>query len=127
YDPQRGRVSVDGVPLIEADPRAARARVGLVPQDAVVFGVSAAENIRYGRPDASDDEVRAAAANANAIEFLDALPDKLATNLGERGTRLSGGQRQRIAIARALLRNAPILLLDEATSALDAESERAVQ
>ncbi len=127
YDPQKGRIALEGVPLTEVDPEAARHAIGLVPQDAVVFGISAAENIRYGRPDATDAEVRAAAAAANAIEFIDALPDGLATNLGERGTRLSGGQRQRIAIARAVLRDAPILLLDEATSALDAESERAVQ
>ena len=127
YDPQKGHIALEGMPLTDVDPQAARRAIGLVPQDAVVFGISAAENIRYGRPDATDAEVRAAATAANAVEFIDALPDGLATNLGERGTRLSGGQRQRIAIARAVLRDAPILLLDEATSALDAESERAVQ
>ena len=127
YDPQKGHIALEGMPLTDVDPQAARRAIGLVPQDAVVFGISAAENIRYGRPDATDAEVRAAATAANAVEFIDALPDGLATNLGERGSRLSGGQRQRIAIARAVLRDAPILLLDEATSALDAESERAVQ
>jgi ATP-binding cassette subfamily B protein len=99
----------------------------LVPQEAVIFAASAMENIRYGRPDAGDDEVRAAADAANATEFLDKLPEGFNTYLGERGVRLSGGQRQRIAIARAILRNPPVLLLDEATSALDAESERMVQ
>jgi len=127
YDPGEGVVRIDGVALPEADPAAIRARLAIVPQEPVVFAASAWENIRYGRPDASDAEVRAAAEAAAATEFLDALPDGFATFLGERGVRLSGGQRQRIAIARAILRNAPILLLDEATSALDAESERAVQ
>ena len=127
YDPQAGRVLIDGVDVKQADPVAVRGRLGLVPQDAVIFAASARENIRYGRPDASDEEVRAAAEAANALDFLDALPEGLDTWLGERGVRLSGGQRQRIAIARAILRDPPILLLDEATSALDAESERLVQ
>ncbi|MBT4711767.1 MAG: ATP-binding cassette domain-containing protein [Alphaproteobacteria bacterium] len=127
YDPQHGTVRIDGVPLAEVDPEDARRRLGIVPQDAVAFGTSAEENIRYGRPDATDDEVRKAAVAAQAAQFLDELPDGFKTDLGERGTRLSGGQRQRIAIARAILRNPPILLLDEATSALDAESEKLVQ
>jgi ATP-binding cassette subfamily B protein len=127
YDPQSGSVRVDGVDLREADPAALRARIGLVPQDPVIFGADASENIRYGRPGASDDEVRAAAIAAHAAEFLDRLPQGFATFLGEKGVRLSGGQRQRIAIARAILRDPSILLLDEATSALDAESEFLVQ
>jgi ATP-binding cassette subfamily B protein len=102
-------------------------RLGLVPQDAVIFSGNAWENIRYGRPEASDAEVRAAAEAAHALEFLERLPQGLETYLGEKGVRLSGGQRQRIAIARAILRNPSVLLLDEATSALDAESERSVQ
>jgi len=127
YDPQQGRVLLDGVDLAHADPQAVRRRIGLVPQDTVLFGTSARENIRYGRPDASDAEVEAAARAAFADEFIRKLPDGYDTFLGERGTRLSGGQRQRIAIARAILKNPPLLLLDEATSALDAESERVVQ
>jgi ATP-binding cassette subfamily B protein len=127
YDPQKGTVRIDGVPLAEVDPEDARRRLGIVPQDAVVFGTSAVENIRYGRPDATDEDVRKAAVAAQAAQFLDELPEGFKTDLGERGTRLSGGQRQRIAIARAILRNPPILLLDEATSALDAESEKLVQ
>ncbi|MFQ5784242.1 MAG: ABC transporter transmembrane domain-containing protein [Alphaproteobacteria bacterium] len=127
YDPDDGVVSLDGVPLTEADPQAVRRRLALVPQEPVIFAADARDNIRYGRPEASDEEVRAAAEAAAAVEFLDALPQGFAAFLGERGVRLSGGQRQRIAIARALLRNAPVLLLDEATSALDAESEHAVQ
>jgi ATP-binding cassette subfamily B protein len=127
YDPQHGRITLDGVDIAEADPAAVRSRIGLVPQDAVIFAASALENIRYGRPDASDAEVRAAAEAAAATEFIDRLPDRFDTFLGERGLRLSGGQRQRIAIARAILRDPALLLLDEATSALDAESERAVQ
>ena len=103
------------------------ARIGLVAQEPVVFSASAMENIRYGRPDASDEEVMTAAQAAYAHDFINALPQGYATFLGERGVRLSGGQRQRIAIARAMLKNPPLLLLDEATSALDAESERAVQ
>ncbi len=126
YDPQSGRVRMDGVDLREADPAELRTRIGLVPQDPVIFGASAWDNIRYGRPDATDAEVRAAA-EAAFCDFLDDLPEGYATFLGEKGVRLSGGQRQRIAIARAVLRDAPILLLDEATSALDGESERAVQ
>jgi ATP-binding cassette subfamily B protein len=127
YDPQAGRIAFDDVDITTADPAAVRARIGLVPQDAVIFATSAMENIRYGRPDASDGEVRAAATAAAATEFIDRLPDGFNTFLGERGLRLSGGQRQRIAIARAILRDPALLLLDEATSALDAESERAVQ
>ncbi|WP_043644079.1 ABC transporter transmembrane domain-containing protein [Caenispirillum salinarum] len=127
YDPHAGRVLVDGVDLREADPRDVRRRLGLVPQEPVIFSANALENIRYGRPDASDDEVRAAAEAAQALEFIDRLPEGFNTFLGEKGVRLSGGQRQRIAIARALLRDPSILLLDEATSALDAESERLVQ
>jgi ATP-binding cassette subfamily B protein len=127
YDPDSGAILLDGVDVRQADPAALRARIGLVPQDPVIFAADAWENIRYGRPAAGDDEVRAAARAAAASEFLERLPDGFGTYLGERGIRLSGGQRQRIAIARALLRNPPVLLLDEATSALDAESERAVQ
>ena len=127
YDPRRGTVKVDGVDIRTADPAEVRHRVGLVSQDPVLFGASAWENLRYGRPEASDAEVRMAADAAKASEFLDRLPQGFDTFLGEKGVRLSGGQRQRIAIARAILRNPPILLLDEATSALDAESERAVQ
>jgi ATP-binding cassette subfamily B protein len=127
YDPQAGHVTLDGVDLAEADPTAVRRRIGLVPQDAVIFAASALENIRYGRPEASEAEVRAAADAAAATEFIECLPDRFNTFLGERGLRLSGGQRQRIAIARAILRDPALLLLDEATSALDAESERAVQ
>ena len=127
YDPQAGSVRLDGVDLRDADPSAVRRRLGLVAQDPVVFSANAWENIRYGRPDASDAEVRAAADAAHALDFLDALPEGLGTFLGEKGVRLSGGQRQRLAIARAILRDPPVLLLDEATSALDAESERIVQ
>lgn len=127
YDPQCGRILVDGVDVSAAEPRAVRARIGLVPQDTVVFGDSARENIRFGRPGASDEEVRAAARAAVADEFIGELPQGYDTFLGERGTRLSGGQRQRIAIARAILKDPPILLLDEATSSLDAENEQLVQ
>ena len=127
YDPQEGAIRIDGVDIRQADPAALRARIGLVPQDPVIFSADAMANIRYGRPDADDDEVRAAAEAAHALEFLEALPDGFASHLGEKGVRLSGGQRQRIAIARAILRDPAVLLLDEATSALDAESERVVQ
>jgi ATP-binding cassette, subfamily B, bacterial len=127
YDPASGRVVIDGVDIAKAAPEAVRQRIGLVPQDTVLFGTTARENIRYGRPGASDAEIEAAARAAGADPFIRQLPDGYDTFLGERGTRLSGGQRQRIAIARALLKDPPILLLDEATSSLDAESERYVQ
>ncbi|WP_066558196.1 ABC transporter transmembrane domain-containing protein [Croceicoccus bisphenolivorans] len=127
YDPQVGSVRIDGVDLTRADPAEVRQRIAFVPQESVLFAASARYNLLYGRPDASDDDVWAAARAANAEEFLRDLPDGLDTFIGESGARLSGGQRQRLAIARALLRDAPILLLDEATSALDAESERLVQ
>lgn len=127
YDPQSGIIRIDGVDIAQADPRAVRARIGLVPQETVIFGTSVRENIRYGRPDASDDEIEAAARAAAADDFIRQLPSGYDTFLGERGTRLSGGQRQRIAIARAILKDPPILLLDEATSSLDAENERLVQ
>ncbi len=127
YDPSDGHMTFDGLEYVRLDPRDLRANIGLVSQDPVIFGADAWDNIRYGRPDASDDEVRAAADAASATEFLDRLPEGFATQLGERGVTLSGGQKQRVAIARALLRNPALLLLDEATSALDAESERAVQ
>jgi len=127
YDPQAGRVCIDGVDLATADPREVRRRIALVPQEPVIFAASVLENVRYGRPDASDDDVRAACDAAYASEFIERLPDGFSSGLGERGVRLSGGQRQRIAIARAILADRPILLLDEATSSLDAESERIVQ
>ncbi len=127
YDPDIGTVAIDGVDLREADPAAVRARIAYVPQETVIFAASARDNLRYGRWEASDDELWAAAEAANAAEFLRALPDGLDTYLGEGGARLSGGQRQRVAIARALLRDAPLLLLDEATSSLDTESERLIQ
>ncbi len=127
YDPASGRIVLDGADTRELALHDLRQRIGIVPQDAVIFSSSALENIRYGRPDASDAEVRAAAQAAFANEFISALPQGYDTFLGERGVRLSGGQRQRIAIARAMLKNPPLLLLDEATSALDAESERMVQ
>jgi ATP-binding cassette subfamily B protein len=127
YDPQSGVIRFDGVGLAEADPADLRARIGLVPQEPVVFSADAWENIRYGRPEAGDEEVRAAAEAAGALEFLEQLPEGFDTYLGEKGVRLSGGQRQRLAIARAILKDPPLLLLDEATSALDAESERVVQ
>ena len=127
YDPQSGRIALDGVTTRDMALSELRQRIGIVPQDAVIFSTSALENIRYGKPDASDEETIAAAQAAFAHEFLMKLPEGYNTFLGERGVRLSGGQRQRIAIARAMLKNAPLLLLDEATSALDAESERMVQ
>ena len=127
YDAQQGVVSVDGVPVNAVPLDELRGRIGIVPQDSTVFSASAMDNIRYGRPDAGDDEVFAAARAAFADDFIRALPEGYATHLGERGVRLSGGQRQRISIARVMLKNTPILLLDEATSALDAESERMVQ
>jgi len=127
YDPQAGTVRIDGVDVRDADPRAVRARLAVVPQDPVIFATSVLENVRYGRPEAGEAEVRAACEAAFAAEFIAQLPEGYASNLGERGVRLSGGQRQRLAIARAILADRPILLLDEATSALDAESERVVQ
>jgi ATP-binding cassette subfamily B protein len=127
YDPQGGTIRLDGVPLTAADPAEVRARIALVPQDGVLFSANARDNLRYGKWDATDEQIWDAARAANAETFLRALPSGLDTYLGEGGTQLSGGQQQRIAIARALLRDAPILLLDEATSALDAESEQLVQ
>jgi len=127
YDVLSGAILVDGKDISSLDPQELRRQIGLVPQETVLFGESAMENIRYGRPDASDEEVKQAAVMAAADEFIESLPDGYGTFLGERGTRLSGGQRQRIAIARAILKDPPILLLDEATSSLDAESERLVQ
>ena len=127
YDPQSGVVAVDGINLKDADPRDVRRRIGPVSQDPVIFAANAMENIRYGRPDATDEEVVAAAEAAAAMEFIAKLPEGMKSFLGERGVRLSGGQKQRIAIARAILRDPALLLLDEATSALDAENERLVQ
>ncbi len=125
--PAAGRICLNSVDVRDLTLGALRSHIGTVPQDAVIFSANALENIRYGRPEASDAEVIAAAQAAFAHDFLLALPEGYATFLGERGVRLSGGQRQRIAIARAMLKNPPLLLLDEATSALDAESERMVQ
>ena len=127
YDPVAGAVSFDGVTVTDVDPAALRLRIALVPQDAVIFGTSVKENIRFGRLDATDGEIEKAAAAAHASDFIRRLPDGYETQVGERGVTLSGGQRQRIAIARAILREAPLLLLDEATSSLDAESETLVQ
>ena len=127
YDPQAGAVSLDGVDARAADPRDWRRRFALVPQEPVIFAASLADNVRYGRPEATDAEVREACRLAYCLEFAERLPEGLATPLGERGVKLSGGQRQRIAIARAILADRAVLLLDEATSALDAESERTVQ
>ena len=127
YDPSHGRILLDGVDLRDADPADIRQRIAMVPQDTVIFAASARDNLRYGNWDATEDALWQAARDANAEDFLRALPEGLDTFMGEGGARLSGGQRQRIAIARALLRDAPLLLLDEATSALDAESERLVQ
>jgi ATP-binding cassette subfamily B protein len=126
YDPTAGRVLIDGADIRHCDPREVRRAVALVPQDPVIFATSVAENVRFGRPEASMEEVVAACAAAHALEFIEELPQRFETNLGERGVKLSGGQRQRISIARALLADRPILLLDEATSSLDAESERKV-
>jgi ATP-binding cassette, subfamily B, bacterial len=127
YDVGAGQVLIDGIPVTALTLDALRDRIGIVPQDSVVFSADAMENIRYGRPGATDTEVEAAAKAAYAHDFIGALPEGYKTFLGERGVRLSGGQRQRISIARAILKNPPLLLLDEATSALDAESERMVQ
>ena len=127
YDPAAGTISFDGVPIRAADPHEVRARIALVPQESVAFAATARENIRFGRPEATDAEVERAADLAHATEFIRRLPEGFETPLGERGVTLSGGQRQRIAIARAILRDAPLLLLDEATSSLDAESETLVQ
>jgi ATP-binding cassette subfamily B protein len=127
YDPQAGCILVDGVDIAKASPVDVRGRIGIVPQETVIFGANARDNIRFGRPDATDTQIEAAATAAAADEFIRELPEGYDTFLGERGTRLSGGQKQRIAIARAILKDAPILLLDEATSSLDAASERLVQ
>lgn len=127
YDPDSGRILLDGVDLRHADPAQVRQRMAIVPQEAIIFAASARDNILYGSPEATDAELWSAAEAANAADFLRALPDGLDTQLGEGGGRLSGGQRQRLAIARALIKDAPLLLLDEATSALDTESERLIQ
>ncbi len=127
YDPQRGRVLIDNTDVRKVDPTDLRSRMALVPQDPVIFATTVRENIRFGRPDATDEQIEAAAKDAAADTFIRALPNGYDTEVGERGVTLSGGQRQRLAIARAILRDAPILLLDEATSALDAESEALVQ
>jgi ATP-binding cassette subfamily B protein len=126
YDTATGTVAFDGVRVGDADPHALRSRIALVPQDVSIFGASIAENIGFGRPDATQAEIARAAELASAAEFIDRLPERYGTQIGERGVTLSGGQRQRIAIARAILRDAPLLLLDEATSSLDAESETQV-
>lgn len=126
YDPQSGRIRIDGVDIRHCDPRALRQSIALVSQDPVIFAASVSDNLRFGRPDATPEAVRAACAAAHALEFVERLPQGFDTDLGERGIKLSGGQRQRLSIARALLADRPILLLDEATSALDAESERQV-
>jgi ATP-binding cassette subfamily B protein len=127
YDPASGRVTIDGVDARAADPRELRRHIAVVAQDPVIFATSVLENVRYGRPEAGDEEVRGALEAAFALDFVERLSGGLGTQLGERGVKLSGGQRQRIAIARAILADRSILLLDEATSALDAESEKAVQ
>ena len=127
YDPVSGTISFDGVPIADTDPLALRRHIALVPQDTVIFAASISDNIRFGRPEANDADVRRAAELALASEFINRLPQGFDTPVGERGVTLSGGQRQRIAIARAILRDAPLLLLDEATSSLDAESETLVQ
>lgn len=127
YEPQSGSIALFGTPIDDLSLSALRDAIAVVPQDAVIFSSSALENIRYGRPDASDEEVKQAAKDAFADDFISQLPEGYNSFLGERGVRLSGGQKQRISIARAMLKNAPILLLDEATSALDAQSELVVQ
>ncbi|HWW19967.1 MAG TPA: ATP-binding cassette domain-containing protein, partial [Steroidobacteraceae bacterium] len=127
YDPQAGCISIDGIDIRTWRPEELRSKIGFVPQDTVLFGATARENIDYGRPGSTDEQIVAAASAAAADEFLRELPEGYNTYLGERGVRLSGGQRQRVAIARAILKDPPILLLDEATSSLDAESERLVQ
>jgi ATP-binding cassette subfamily B protein len=127
YDVSNGTIRFNGQDIRQLSLHELRDKIAIVPQDSVIFSANALENIRYGRPDARDDEVLAAAKSAQVDEFIQRLPEGYQTFLGERGTRLSGGQRQRIAIARAILKNAPLLLLDEATSALDAESEILVQ
>jgi ATP-binding cassette subfamily B protein len=127
YDPGAGRVMIDGIDARDTDPQELRRRVAVVAQEPVIFAASVADNVRYGRPEASEEEVRSALEMANALEFVERLPRGIASELGERGVKLSGGQRQRIAIARAILADRAILLLDEATSSLDAESEKAVQ
>jgi ATP-binding cassette, subfamily B, bacterial len=127
YDPTAGSIKLDGVHISQLDPEELRAHIAIVPQDSAMFATTVADNIRFGRPHASDAEVRRAAENAHAAAFIAALPQGFDTQVGERGVTLSGGQRQRISIARAILRDAPLLLLDEATSSLDAESEAAIQ
>ena len=127
YDPVGGAIAFDGVRIADVDPRELRRRIALVPQDTAIFGASVADNIRFGQPDATMADIARAAEQAAAAEFITRLPQGYETMLGERGVTLSGGQRQRIAIARAILRDAPLLLLDEATSSLDAESETLVQ
>jgi len=127
YDPQLGAVRIDGVDAREMEPRELRRLIAVVPQEPVIFAASVLDNVRYGRPGASREEVLAACGKAHALEFIDRLPQGLDTPLGERGITLSGGQRQRLSIARALLADRPILLLDEATSSLDAAAERLVQ
>jgi ATP-binding cassette subfamily B protein len=127
YDPVSGNVTFDGVRLTDADPASLRARIALVPQDAIVFAATVRDNIQFGRPDASNAEIEKAAEAAHASEFIRHLPLGFETPIGERGVTLSGGQRQRIAIARAILKDAPILILDEATSSLDSESEALIQ
>jgi ATP-binding cassette subfamily B protein len=127
YDPTSGRVAIDGIDAREADPRELRKRIAVVAQEPVIFAASVIDNVRYGRPEAAEEEVRDALAMANALDFVQQLPQGIASPLGERGVKLSGGQRQRVAIARAILADRAILLLDEATSSLDAQSEKAVQ
>jgi ATP-binding cassette subfamily B protein len=126
YDPQSGRVLIDGLDIRHCDPLEVRGAIAIVPQDPVIFAASVTENVRFGRPDATIEAVRDACVAAHALEFVERLPQGFDTDLGERGVKLSGGQRQRLSIARALLADRPILLLDEATSSLDAESERQV-